>query len=66
MQDKNGVVLEEGDLVDVEPDKDNLAQHDFTGYIKKIYTDAHENEIALVIDQEENGFECESHELIKV
>ncbi len=66
MKDKNGIVLEEGDDVDVEPGKDNLAQHDFTGYIKKIHTDPHGNEIALVIDQEENGFECESHELIKV
>lgn len=66
MKDRDGFDLEMGDYVLVTPDKDNLAQNEFAGFVESIYTDSHGNEIARVKDQEENVFECESHELEKL
>lgn len=66
MKDKDAFDLEQGDYVLVTPGENNLAKEPFNGIIQSIRWDSYDNEIATVLDENDNPFECESPELEKM
>lgn len=62
MKDKNNTDLRAGDLVNCYPDAESIADHEFTGRIKRFRLMGG-IVLAVVVDQNDACYDMESHEL---
>lgn len=65
MRDKNGRILELGDMVEVTPGPTSQASCEFLGVVKG-FRGTDDKPLATIEDQDNDCFDCESSELVVV